>query len=130
MPRPKKTTEIAFPRTLYKPADVEDPTATKCGNVNRGNAYHSVLVNDEKERRAAMQIGYYDDFMKACAANPNDEPTPEDMEEEETNAKTETANEAGSTDESERTTDSETGSEDSEAESEDHSTKSEIDEGF
>ena len=88
MPRPKKTTEIAFPRTLYKPADINDPTATKCGNTNRGNAYHSVLVEDEEERKAARQMGYYDDFAKACAVDLNG-PIPEEAGDEDNEAEEE-----------------------------------------
>ncbi len=96
MPR-AKTVEIGFPRTLYKPADKDDPTATKCGNANRGNAYHSVLVNDGEERKAAMQMGYYDNFAKACAVNLDNE--------EETDGNSETESES----ESDRAEDSTTG---------------------
>lgn len=60
----KKKTEIAFPRTLYKPAERSDPTAMKWGSDQRGGAFHSLLVNDEKERKAGLQMGYFDDFAK------------------------------------------------------------------
>ena len=58
--------KIEFPRTLYKSADADDPTATKCGNLLRGRAYHSLVVNDETELKAGLEIGYLDDFVQAC----------------------------------------------------------------
>ena len=55
-----------FPRTLYKSAAPDDATATKCGNKLKGRAYHSLVVNDEKELKAGIEIGYLDDFVAAC----------------------------------------------------------------
>ena len=62
-----------FPRTLYKPADRSDPKATKWGSDDRGGAFHSLLVRDEKERKVAMQMGWLDDFAKACGTEPIEE---------------------------------------------------------
>ena len=96
MPR-AKTAEIAFPRTLYKPAERSDSTSTNWGSDQRGGAFHSLLVENEKEHKAAMQMGWYDDFAKACAASPDElnedmamTPDGEVIPEEETNGDNET----------------------------------------
>lgn len=76
----KKKIELDFPRTLYKPAERNDPAATKWGSDASGGAFHSLLVNDEKECKAGLQLGYVDDFAKGRSF---DYEEPE--EEEETN---------------------------------------------
>ena len=60
----KKKTEIEFPRTLYKPAERDDPTATQWGSRSRGGAFHSLLVENKKERKAGLQMGYFDNFAR------------------------------------------------------------------
>jgi hypothetical protein len=62
--------EVKFPRTLYKRADIEDETAFKwgkwkTGSPKQGGAYHSLIVEDEKELKAAVEMGYIDDFETA-----------------------------------------------------------------
>jgi len=81
------TTKRVFPRTLYKAAHRGDQGATEWGSANtsHGGAFHSVLVENEEERKAAIEIGYIDDFAKARAMAPGDTaPAIEDEPEEET----------------------------------------------
>lgn len=75
---------MKFPRTLYKKADRDDDTATKwgkwkTGSPKQGGAYHSLIVNNQKERDAALEMGYVDDFSQALFG----EPEPEPLEDEE-----------------------------------------------
>ena len=63
--------KIKFPRTLYKNASVDDGSAKKwgkwkTGGLKQGGAYHSLIVANEKELSAALEIGWIDDFSEAC----------------------------------------------------------------
>ena len=71
-----KKTETAFPRTLYKSAERDDPTATKWGDprTSHSGAFHSVVVENEDELEAALEMDYIDDFATARAMAPGDKP--------------------------------------------------------
>lgn len=67
-----------LPRTLYKKADRDDPTAMKwgrwkTGSPKQGGAYHSLIVNTDKEFDAALEMGYVDGFEKALFGEPVEE---------------------------------------------------------
>lgn len=64
-----------FPRTLYKKADRDDETAKrwgkwKTGSPKQGGSYHRLVVVDQKEFDAALEMGYVDDFSEALFGEP------------------------------------------------------------
>lgn len=64
-----------FPRTLYKQADRDDETAKKwgkwkTGSPKQGGAYHALVVVDQKEMEAALEMGYIDDLETAMFGEP------------------------------------------------------------
>ena len=58
---------IKFPRTLYNSTATSDDPAIKWGRWKSGigGAYHSVLVVNENEHKAAIEMGYLDNLAKA-----------------------------------------------------------------
>jgi hypothetical protein len=59
-----------FPRTLFKKADRDDDTAKKwgkwkTGSPKQGGAYHTLVVENQTEFDAALEMGYIDDFETA-----------------------------------------------------------------
>lgn len=64
-----------FPRYLYKKADRDDDSAKKwgkwkTGSPKQGGAYHSLIVNNQEEFDAALEMGYVDSFEQALFGEP------------------------------------------------------------